>query len=315
MASGGKRSKSSEGRFTAAMKDGNGERSLKVRAVGRTPSRITDFYHQLLRFTWPQLMLLFTIGFVGLNLIFAALYSFDPNGVSRSTDPVEAPLFWQSFFFSVHTVATIGYGNVYPVSLYDNILVVIEITLGVLFFALATGIAFARFSRPTARVLFSQVAVVSQVGGAPTLMFRAANQRHNMVFEARAIASVLMDEEVDGVSMRRFHDLVLVRSSTPVFALTWTIMHQIDDASPLASSLQRKALAPDAEIVVVLSGTDGRTGQTIHARWGYSPGDIRWNSRFVDILGQDGDGTRTIDYDRFHEIEEHLPITAKVTGS
>jgi inward rectifier potassium channel len=292
-----------EARLTRAMRE---DRTLRVRALGRTRGSLSDFYHQMLRFTWPQLMVLFTIGFVALNLLFACLYSLDPDGISRSADPVQAPPFWREFFFSVHTVATIGYGNVYPVSLYVNILVVIEITLGVLFFALATGIAFARFSRPTARVLFSNVAVITDLGGVPTLMFRAANQRHNFIFEARANVSVLMDEIVDGFAMRRFQDLELVRSSTPVFALTWTVMHPIDQKSPLHKWLADKCPPKDAEIIVVLSGTDGRTGQTIYARWAYSQCDLRWDSRFVDILGEAEDGGRTIDYDRFHDVS---PIT------
>jgi len=283
------------------------DRALRVRAVGGTRGALSDFYHQMLRFTWPQLMFFFTIGFMGLNLLFACLYSLDQNGISRSADPVQAPPFWRDFFFSVHTVATIGYGNVYPVSLYVNILVVTEITLGVLFFALATGIAFARFSRPTARVLFSDVAVITDLEGVPTLMFRAANQRHNFIFEAHANVSVLMDETVGSFAMRRFQDLQLVRSSTPVFALTWTVMHPIDEHSPLRPWLADKCSPKDAEIIVVLSGTDGRTGQTIYSRWAYSQCDLRWDSRFVDILGEAEDGGRTIDYDRFHEV---VPVIA-----
>jgi len=288
-----------DARLTRAMRE---DRAPRVRALGRTRGSLSDFYHQMLRFTWPQLMLFFTMGFMGLNLLFACLYSLDPQGISRSADPVQAPPFWREFFFSVHTVATIGYGNVYPVSLYVNILVVVEITLGVLFFALATGIAFARFSRPTARVLFSNVAVVTEIGGIPTLMFRAANQRHNFIFEAHANVSVLMDETVDGFAMRRFQDLELVRSSTPVFALTWSVMHRIDQRSPLRPWLKDQCVPKDAEIIVVLSGTDGRTGQTMYSRWAYSQSDLRWDSRFVDILGEAEDGGRTIDYDRFHDV-------------
>jgi inward rectifier potassium channel len=288
------------------------DRVMRVRSLGRARGSLTDFYHQLLRFTWPQLFLIFTSSFFAFNLLFAWLYSLDSSGVSRSADPVQAPDFWKHFFFSVHTVATIGYGNVYPVSLYVNVLVAVEITLGIMFFALVTGIAFARFSRPFARVLFSDVATISDIEGVPTLMFRAANQRHNFIFEAHANVSVLADEVVGGRLMRRFQDLQLVRSGTPVFTLTWTMMHQIDGSSPLAVWLQRRAMPEDAEIIVVLSGTDGRTGQTIYARWAYARSDMRWDSRFVDILGQLGDGTRTIDYDHFHDVVPERP--AAVTG-
>lgn len=288
------------------------DRVLRVRSIGHRGESITDFYHQLLRFTWPQLFVIFTLTFVAFNLLFAWLYSLDPAGVSRSAVPVQAPPFWRDFFFSVHTVATIGYGNVYPVSLYANILVAIEITLGIVFFALATGIAFARFSRPVARVLFSDVAVIGNVDGVPTLMFRAANQRHNFIFEAHANVSLLSDEVVGGRTLRRFQDLKLVRGSTPVFMLTWTVIHPVDEESPLAAWLEHRALPADAEIIVVLSGTDGRTGQTIHARWAYAGSDTRWDSRFADVLGLSEDGTRTIDYDRFHDV---LPDPASVLAS
>lgn len=286
------------------------DRVMRVRSLGRARGSLTDFYHQLLRFTWPQLFLIFTLTFFAFNLFFAWLYTLDPTGISRSAVPVQAPSFWRDFFFSVHTVATIGYGNVYPVSLYANVVVAIEITLGIVFFALATGIAFARFSRPVARVLFSNVAVISDVDGVPMLMFRAANQRHNFIFEAHANVSLLSDELVGGRIMRRFQDLQLVRSATPVFTLTWTVIHPIDAASPLGAWLQRKEVPDDAEIIVVLSGTDGRTGQTMHARWAYAGSDIRWDSCFVDILGVTEDGTRTIDYDHFHDVMPDATVKA-----
>jgi inward rectifier potassium channel len=278
------------------------DRIMRVQALGRSRGRLRDVYYNLVRLSWPQLFAIFVLSFLAFNLLFAWLYSLDPNGLSRSADPVRASYFWDEFFFSVHTVATIGYGNVYPVSFYANVLVVIEITIGILFFAMATGIAFARFSLPVARVLFSNVAVIAKVEGIPTLMFRAANQRRNFVFEARADVSLLADERVDGRTMRRFRDLALQRSSTPVFTLTWTVMHRIDETSPIASWLKEKDIPADAEIIVILSGIDGHTGQTIRARWAYARSHIFWDSRFVDILGMTEDGVRTIDYDHFHDV-------------
>lgn len=253
--------------------------------------------------SWPQLAMIFVGSFMAFNLFFGWLYSLDPNGMSWSAKVQGSSVFWHAFFFSVHTVATIGYGNNYPVSTYANVLVVVEITLGILFFALVTGIAFARFSRPTARLLFSNVAVVHDIDGTPTLMFRTANLRHNLVFEARATVSVLMDEEVGGTMLRRFKDLNLVRDANPVFTLTWMIMHPIDEHSPLASWCPGQQAPAHSEIIVVLSGIDDRTGQTMHGRWAYSAADIRWNAKFVDILDQLPDGTRTIDYRHFHDIE------------
>jgi inward rectifier potassium channel len=144
-------------------------------------------------------------------------------------------------------------------------------------------------------------------------MFRTANQRHNLVFEAHATVSLLIDELVDGRTFRRFTDLALERGSTPVFALTWTIIHRIGSASPLAPYLRDGRLPADAEIVVVLSGTDEGSGQTIHTRWAYGPADIRWNAHFVDIIGILADGGRTIDYRQFHAVEDVAPAQSPGT--
>jgi inward rectifier potassium channel len=277
---------------------------LRVRPIGLKPRIISDLYHELLQASWPQLAGLFALSFLFFNLVFAGLYSLDPNALGSISELEDIPRFWRAFFFSVHTVATIGYGDVYPLSIYANWLVVAEITLGILFFALTTGIAFARFSRPTARILFSNLAVITPVDGIPTLMFRAANQRHNLIFGAAASVSVLIDEQVAGSTMRRFRELPLIRDMNPVFALTWTIMHPITEESPLFALLGDGKPDESIEIVAILSGVDERTGQTIFARWAYGLSDIRRNARFADILGQTPDGTRTIDYRRFHDIEE-----------
>jgi inward rectifier potassium channel len=286
--------------LTGALRGGG---DIRVKSIGSGRWHPSDIYHQLIKLSWPRLAASFIVLFLSFNLIFAWLYTLDPSGISWGANRINAPAFWRAFFFSIDTVATIGYGNMYPLSVFTNALVVIEITCGILFFALVTGISFARFSRPTARVLFSNVAVIAELDGVPTLMFRAANQRHNLVLEARATVSLLMDEIADGRTFRRFRDLVLDRNSTPVFVLTWTVMHGIGPSSPLAPYLQDGQLPPDAEIVVVLSGTDEGSGQTIHARWAYCPSDIRWNTNFVDIIGVLPGGGRTIDYSRFHAVE------------
>jgi inward rectifier potassium channel len=277
---------------------------VEVRPLGIRPKLWEDLYYRLMQLSWPRLGLLSTSAFVLFNLLFAALYRLDPEGLAVPHEGAQVPLFWRDFFFSVHTVATIGYGNVYPVSVYANWLVVAEITLGIISFALVTGLAFARFSRPISRILFSEVIVVRDVDGVPTLMLRAANQRHNLIYSAQAQLSLIADSDLAGVRMRRFIDLPLERGSNPVFALSWTIMHPIDEASPLRPWLDDPANAGDGEIVVVLSGFDESSGQTIHGRWGYGPEDIRWNARFTDIIGVAGDGVRTIDYGKFHMVED-----------
>lgn len=284
---------------TAAMKRAG---PLRIRPLGMGNAIWTDLYHQLMRLTWPRLGLLFVLSFLAFNSVFAGLYRLDPDGLAVPHDAAPVPLFWRDFFFSVHTVATIGYGNVYPVSAYANWVVVIEITLGILFFALTTGIVFARFSRSSGRILFSETMVVRDIDGVPTLMLRAANQRHNLIYSAEVRASVLEDAMVGDTRMRRFRDLKLVREANPVFALTWTVMHAIDEASPLYSWVADHTQVGNSEIIVVLSGFDEESGQIVHGRWAYACEDIRWNAKFADIISIDETGMRTIDYMRFHEV-------------
>ena len=274
---------------------------MQVKPLGARSS-IADLYHAMLRASWPALFATFCVAFIVFNLIFALLFWFDPTGISWGDRPIHGGPFWRAFVFSVDTMATVGYGNMVPISIYSNIVATIEIALGILFVALVTGIAFARFSRPTARILFSRVAVIFTLDGMPTLMFRCANERHNLIFEANASMSLVTDEITETGPMRRFHDLQLVRAKNPVFALTWTIMHRIDDDSPLKGWLDDHCAAPGSDLIVVVSGTDDRTGQTMYGRWSYAAEDLRWNARFLNILGQQ-DGVRTIDYRRFHDFE------------
>ena len=275
---------------------------VNVRPLGLRTALWDDLYYRLMRLSWAQLFFTFAGVFVAFNLVFAVLYRLDPTGLAVPHDASQVSLFWRDFFFSVHTVATIGYGNVYPVSAYANVLVVVEITLGIVFFALTTGLVFARFARPYARILFSDSVVIRRVDGAPMLMLRAANQRHNLVYSANVQLALIEDGEIGGTRMRRYRDLGLVRASNPVFALTWTVMHRIEDDGPLAAWVDDPSAVGNSEIVVVLSGWDVDSGQMIHGRWAYGARDIHWNARFADIITVDEDGGRTIDYGRFHEV-------------
>ena len=275
---------------------------IKIKALGVRRMLASDAYHQLIELTWPRLSLLFGACFILFNLAFAGLFHLDPAGLSIADNEPGIPRFWREFFFSVHTVATIGYGNVVPISLYANIMVVIEITLGILFFALTTGIAFSRFSHPTARIQFSRNLIVRDVEGMPTLMLRAANQRHNLIYAAQARLSLLIDDEVGGIPMRRFVDLKLARNNNPVFTLTWVMMHPIDQDSPLLPWFEQHDEIRTGEILVVVSGFDEHSGQTIHGRSAYGLEDIVRNVRFADILGFDERGARTINYAAFDDV-------------
>src|SRR5215469_14319317 len=226
----------------------------RIRHVKRYTDRAEwhlDLYHHLLTMPWSLLFALISSTYIGFNLIFAGLYLLQPGSIANARPGSLA----DAFFFSIQTSATIGYGDMRPATLFANILVTGEVLAGMTMLAIATGLVFARFSRPTARVMFSRVAVVVPHDGVPTLMFRVANQRRNQIVEAQ-VSIALMRNEVtaEGVAMRRFHDLHVERSRTPMFSLSWTVMHRIDERSPLYGATVESLLRHQAEIVVAIVG-------------------------------------------------------------
>jgi len=216
--------------------------------------------------------------------------------------------FFDYFFFSVQTMGTIGYGRLEPESFAANIVVTFESVTSLLYTALATGLLFAKFSRPKARILWSNVAVITVREGVPTLLFRVANERANHVVEAQMRVALTRNEVTkEGERIRRVHDLPLVRNQTPAFILTWLAMHPIDEKSPLYGVTPEKLHEWQAEILVNLLGMDEQLTQTIHSRHAYGPENIRFDHRFADILLTDEQGQRTLDYSKFHQTEPIAP--------
>ena len=282
-------------RFITAQR---GRRMTVIKGQDRT--RWTDFYHAVLRAPWSLFFLGLLGFFVLINAVFAGLYMLDPNGLENA----HPGSFWDVFLFSVQTLGAINYSVIVPRSSYANAIVSLEAFFGILNLALITGIVFARFSRPVARVVFSNVAVVTRMDGVPTLMFRAANQRGNQIMDASitvTLARQAMSQE--GIVMRRMEDLALVRPRSLLFSLSWTIMHRIDEASPLYGATMESLEAGQAELFVLLSGRDDSLADTIYARQSYRPRDILWNRRFVDVLSITPEGRRMVDLTRFHETE------------
>ena len=270
----------------------------QIVTLGRKKRVLGDSYHRLLTIHWPKLFALLITVYLSINTVFALLYLCDPTGVTG----IAPGSFADAFFFSVQTLATIGYGVMAPKSGFSHVIVTVEAFVGVLMTAMATGLLFSRFSRPTARVLFSNVAVVNERDGQPTLMFRMANERANQMVEARLQVALLRTQTTrEGDVMRRFHDLRLVRSQNIVFALTWTAMHTIDEDSPLYGMTQEELLATDGELIVSLTGIDETMSQVVHARWSYVMHELRWHHRFIDVIGRLPDGRSFIDYSKFHD--------------
>lgn len=253
----------------------------------------------MLTMDWLSFIGVTVASYVAINAVFALLYLAEGDAIKNA----RPGSFLDAFFFSVQTMATIGYGAMYPQTDYANLLVALEALVGLLGVAMATGLMFARFSSPTARVLFSRVAVIAPHNGLPTLMLRVANERRNQILEAQIGISLLRNEiTTEGHFMRRFYDLKLVRHQTRIFALSWMVMHVIDENSPLYGETPESLAEMETDMIVTLTGIDETVSQTVHARHYYITEEILWNMRFVDIFSTKLDGRRVLDLTRFHEV-------------
>jgi inward rectifier potassium channel len=271
-----------------------------IQVLGAEPGGFRDFYHGILTIPWWGFFLSVLGCYLGAIAIFAGLYWVDPTGVAGA----RPHSLTDDFFFSVETFSTIGYGVMTPKSLYANVVMTAEAFTGLGVVALATGVIFARVSRPTARVMFSRVAVITPFNGVPTLMFRAANQRGNQILEAEASVNLFGQEVTqEGAQFRRFQELKLVRSRQSMFSLTWTLMHAIDETSPLFGATAESMEADGAEIVVALNGVDEVFAQRIYARHSYLPDEIAWGRELEDVLTVGADGSRVVNYYNFHNVK------------
>jgi inward rectifier potassium channel len=265
---------------------------------GQDGTRWRDIYHTIIRAPWW----VFFAGTAGvyalINAVFALVYMLSPGDIGQAKD------FWDYFLFSVQTIGSANYTTFGPRTDFGKVVVSVEAFVGILNLAVVAGVVFARFSRPFARVLFSKVAVVVPFNGVPTLMFRAANQRANQILDASVSVSLARQvTTIEGIVMRRFEELRLVRSRTPLFGLSWTVMHQIDKSSPLHGATVEALCDAQVELIVLLSGTDDALATTIYARHSYKPEEILWNRRFVDVLALTPSGRRLVDLRHFHDTE------------
>lgn len=262
-----------------------------------------DLYHYFMTISWPQLFATFGIFFLAFDTLFGYAYYLVPGCIAN----LNPPGFAGAFFFSVETLATVGYGDMHPQTVYGHSVAMLEIFVGLMSLAVITGLMFARFSRPRARFLFSKSMVVRPMDGQRTLILRAANLRLNVIQDASASLSMMRNEVTqEGYRIRRVFDLPLRRSTQPTFNLGWTIMHAIDESSPLAHETADSLRNSDAAFVINMSGTDESTGQMLTARADYANGDIHWNATFRDVLVQDADGILHIDYAKFDEVEPYF---------
>jgi inward rectifier potassium channel len=257
-----------------------------------------DISHRCMTASWPAFIGGAVLVFIAFNAFFAVFYWIGNQPISNVPDGA----YIDYLYFSIETLSTAGYGDMHPQTHYGHFIATVELFTGIFSMSLMTGLIFARFSRPNARLLFADHPVISSHEGKPTLMLRFANERHNIIGNATARLWMLRNEvSMEGQSFRRFYELSLMRNEHPALALSWTLYHVIDEASPLYGLNADNLDASSVSLVVVVSGYDVVAAQTVHARRPYDHSDIRFGHRYADILGISEDGRLRIDYGRFHD--------------
>jgi inward rectifier potassium channel len=261
----------------------------------------TDLYHRSMTVHWPAFFGSAALIFIVLNTVFGLLYWLGKDPIANVSPELPLPL--SLFYFSIETLATVGYGDMHPQTNYGHLIATIEIFTGMSFLAVMTGLIFARFSRPRARFVFADYPVVTAHQGQPTLMMRVANARNNTMSQATArLWLVRLEYTAEGHQLRRFHELKLERQEHPMFALSWTLLHQIDKNSALFGVTTEELDKTDAALVLNISGVDDSSSQSLHARKLYYHTDIRWQHRYQDITSISQQGRLLIDYGKFHDI-------------
>jgi len=280
----------------------NQDGSFNVVREGLSPLTSLSLYHTLLTTTWPRFLGLTAVSYLLANALFALGYmACGPDALGGLRSDTPQGRFVEEFFFSIQTFATIGYGVVYPRSLAANLLVTVESLVGLLGFALATGLLFARFARPTARILFSRRALIAPYRGITAFEFRIANARSNQLIDVAARVQ-LSRLRADG--RRDFIPLSLERSQVVFFPLAWTIVHPIDETSPLWGITERELLAQDAEFLILMTGTDETFAQVVHTRSSYKADEVVWGARFANLFKPPTpDGVLSIDIGKLHDYE------------
>jgi inward rectifier potassium channel len=260
-----------------------------------------DISHRCMTATWPAFIGGAALVFVVFNAVFASFYWIGDQPISN----VPGGAYIDYLYFSIETLSTAGYGDMHPQTHYGHFIAAVELFTGIFSMSLMTGLIFARFSRPNARLLFADNPVISNHDGKPTLMIRLANERHNIIGNATAKLWLLRNVvNVEGASHRRFYELPLVRNEHPALALSWTLFHIIDENSPLYQQSAEDLDAMSVSLSVVVSGYDVVAAQTVHARRSYNHADILFGRNYADILGTQEDGRLRLDYGRFNETTE-----------
>ena len=282
----------------------NRDGSFNVVRDNQSRLQSLNLYHEMLSAPlWVFYSVIFG-AYVLMNLLFAALYLLcGPGALHGATATMPKGRFLEAFFFSVQTLATIGYGRLSPEGPAANSLVAIEALVGLLGVAFATGLSFARFSRPLAHILYSRHAAIAPYRDGTGFMFRIINERRNQLIEVKARVTLSRMVNENGRRIRKFEPLLLERTTVLFFPLHWTLVHPIDEKSPLRGATAESLREVEAEFLILLTGTDETFSQTVHSRSSYLADEVVVGARFKDMFVPGADGRPRVDMRRFHELE------------
>lgn len=288
----------------------NRDGSFNVVLDGLGPLSSLSLYHWLLTISWPRFLAFIAGTYIAVNTVFAfAFLLCGPNALQSSAGSFAGQPFYRAFFFSVDTFATIGYGNIIPVGAVANTLVTIEALLNIMGVALATGVIFARFSRPSARIIYSRNAIVAPYRDKAALEFRIANARRSQLIDVQVQAILTKIEHVSGMAVRRFYELTLERNRVVFFPLSWTVVHPIDSSSPIWGLTHADLVDGDAELLVLVIGTDETVSQTVHSRSSYQADEIVWGAKFANMfMRTEAEGIIGMNLSRIHDIETEYSL-------
>lgn len=283
----------------------NKDGSFNVSRHGSSWRDIHPYLH-LISLPWPTFLASVFAAYLVVNTIFASFYySLGPGHLQGGDAPHKLDRFLNAFFFSAHTLTTVGYGNIAPGSISANVLAVTEALIGLLGFALATGILFGRFSRPSARIGYSETALIAPYENRTSLQFRIVNRRPNALMEMEATV-ILMGVEGDPGKLRRtFQPLSLERDTVDFLALTWTIVHPIDEASPLFGKTKEDMEQRQSEIIILIKGFDETFSQSVRSRYSYRFDEIAWNAKFTPAFDFDETGSMVLN---INKVGSYKPV-------
>jgi inward rectifier potassium channel len=282
----------------------NKDGSFNVRRRGVKLKNL-NIYYTLINLSWSKFLGLVLLTYLFINAVFALLYFIagieNLRGAETGSDFVTL---LNIFFFSVHTFTTVGYGNIYPYGILTNVIVSIESLVGILSLAIATGLLYGRFSRPSAKITFSKNAIIAPYRGIKAMMFRIANKRTNELMELEVKVLLTMMEKNNGQFTRKYFNIKLERNEVLFFPLTWTVVHPIDESSPLFGMDLEQLRESETELMILIKGFDDNFSQVVHSRYSYRFDEIIWDAKFRPAFTTNDEGSMVLELEKINEIEK-----------